>query len=281
MSANRVFPLLFCSLFISLPAMSSVIWQENFESYNLSLDNLEDQGVAAGGAPTRDWLTDPMNTPAIGVIATTGLGFPASFGSNVLAVGGIDPGETDSPGVSFLISPSAVFYSPTIELPGVRLDMDMSLNSAGLGRLTDSFRLSFFDSELVELATITFSPGQNDLVAVSRFNGTSVFNTQAILATDSVFSLELLINPVLNKWTGTIIPQVGSAFSIFANVDMTTQLNEKDFGGFAIDWFKSSSPSWGDNTLLVDNLVLTAIPEPSTILLSSILSCMVILLRRR
>jgi hypothetical protein len=274
-------PLLLVSLAsITLPAAATtVVWQENFENFDLNIDNLEGQGDPTN--PNRDWLTDPENSPAFAVISTAGLGLPSSFGNKVLAVGGLDPGVAES---SYLLSPSIVFSTPSIEVPSVRLSLDMVFNSGSLpSGITNNFRLSFFDGELFpELATLTFAPSANaGFVDLFRSNGVSVFNTQALIPTNSAFTLQILISPLFNKWSASVINATGGIVPLFANVDMTVLDNQSDFGGFSIDWLENGE-GWGSNTLLVDNIkFVETVPEPGTAMLATVLASLALIRRRR
>lgn len=273
-------------ILLALPASAStVIWMENFESYDLNLDNLEDQGNPAD--PNRDWLTEPENTPAFAVIGTTGLGLPSTFGNKVLAVGGVDPG----PGAedAYALSPSVVFHTPTVEDPSIRLTLDMAfLTETGLNSITDTFRLALFDGNLLDFGRLNFVPSssQAGFVEIWRFNGISAFNTGAMVSTGSAFTLELLVNTDINKWSAALSPVGGSTFPLFANVDInadsgTLEDVDGNFGGFGFDWIPLNE-SWGGNTLLVDNLkVVATIPEPGTAMLSVLLGALALVRRRR
>ena len=272
------------------PAHSAVLWTDNFEGYNLvgPADNLETQSAGS-------WLTDPQNTTAIAVIANSGL--PTSFGGKSLAVGGIDPGgATTTLGVAYALSPEATGFNPTASAPFTELSFsaDFILNSGAGGSLVDDFRLSFEDLKGTELAALLFTqaldgagapvPGYATIV---RSNVKQAYNTQVLIALNSGFRINLVMSPLLNKWSGSINELNSGPFSMFANVDLTQNegppVPEATIGSFAIDWMKNGS-NWGSNYLIADNFILqsqTPVPEPSVPLMISVFTLGAFLRRRR
>jgi hypothetical protein len=274
-----------------LPAHSAVLWMEDFEAYDTGLDNLEDQ---SGG----DWLTDPEATPSIAVISNSGSGLSASFGGKSLAVGGLDPlTATATLGVAYALAPEAAGFDPLDEAPETELSFsaDFILRPGGSSPtlLVDDFRLSFADLNGTELSTLLFTQaraGNGDVnpgfATIIRSNSApgGVFNTQALISLNAAFTLNLVMNPLLNKWSGSVAIPGGGSFSLFSNVDLTqNQGTEPTVGSFAIDWIKGGA-SWGDNYLLADNFLLQSqvpVPEPGAPLLISLSALGCILRRRR
>ena len=274
------------------PAHSAVLWTDNFEGYNLAgpADNLETQSAGS-------WLTDPQNTAAIAVIANSGL--PTSFGGKSLAVGGIDPGgATTTLGVAYALSPVEAGFDPETSAPFTELSFsaDFILNSGTGGSLVDDFRLSFADLKGTELAALLFTqaldgagaplPGYATIV---RGNVKQAYNTQVLIALNSGFRINLVMSPLLNKWSGSINELNIGPFSMFANVDLTQNAGppvpEATIGSFAIDWMKKDgADEWGSNYLIADNFILqsqTPVPEPSVPLMISVFTLGAFLRRRR
>lgn len=275
-----------------LPAHSATLWTENFETYDVGLDNLEDQSEGA-------WLTDPVATPAIAVLSNIGSGLPSSFGGKSLAVGGLDTDGTEvTLGVAYALSPVAAGFDPAASDPETELSfsVDLILNSGSGQSLVDDFRFSFTDLNGTELTTLLFTQaldGNGDVnpgfasVIRSNMAANGVFNTQALISLNAAFTLNLVMNPLLNKWSGSISLLEGGSFSLFSNVDLTQNPGppapEATVGSFAIDWIKGGA-SWGDNFLIADNFLLQSqvpVPEPGAPLLISLSALGCILRRRR
>jgi hypothetical protein len=274
-----------------LPAHSAVLWTENFESYNTGLDNLEDQSNG-------DWLTDPEATPAIAVLANSGL--PSNFGGKSLAVGGLNPGgPATTLGVAYALSPVSAGFDPLESDPETELSfsVDLILNSGSGQSLVDDFRFSFTDLNGTELTTLLFTQAlDGNGVAIDGFASvirsnmggpSGVYNTQALISLNGAFTLNLVMSPLLNKWSGSIGIASGGSFSLFSNVDLTQNPGppqpEATVGSFAIDWIKGGN-TFGDNFLIADNFLLQSqspIPEPGTPLLISLSALGCILRRRR
>ncbi len=244
------------------------IWSDNFESYDTAGSNLEAQNPA--------WLTGPAATPSIAAFDNTTYDLPTSFGSVSLAVGGIAPsfGPDDESSVVYALSPAAASFIPSGPLPVAHFTTDLILST--LSTFTDSFRLSFFDGNIDQpqtLASLLFTGSQTSGFSIIRNNGTSdgTFDTGAALALNAAYTLDLTMNLDYMKWSATITP-VGSTatpIALFANVDFTgNTAAQGDIGGFAIDWISSDGTNWGDNYMVLDNMVLeSAVPEPSSSLL--------------
>ena len=272
------------------PAHSAVLWTDNFEGYNLAgpADNLETQSAGS-------WLTDPEKTAAIAVIANSGL--PTSFGGKSLAVGGIDPGgATTTLGVAYALSPVEAGFDPATSASFTELSFsaDFILNTGTGGSLVDDFRLSFADLQGTELAALLFTraldgagvplPGYATIV---RSNVKQAYNTQVLIALNSGFRINLVMSPLLNKWSGSINELNSGPFSMFSNVDLTQNAGPPvpgaTIGSFAIDWMKNGS-NWGSNYLIADNFILqsqTPVPEPSVPLMISVFTLGAFLRRRR
>jgi len=279
--------LLFFTLAI-LPAHSTVLWTENFESYDLNVDNLEAQ---SGGA----WLTDPVETPAIAVVGNSAL--PSAFGGQSLAVGGLPTDDSEATlGVAYALSPVDAGFDPAASHPETELTfaVDLILNTGSGQSLVDDFRFSFTDLNGTELATLLFTQALDSngdaidgFATVIRSNMNDAFNTQALISLNAAFTLNLVMNPLLNKWSGSIGSLGGGSFALFANVDMTQNAGppapEATVGSFAIDWIKGGT-SWGDNFLVADNFLLQSqvpVPEPGVPLLLSSFALAAFVRRRR
>ena len=285
---------LILSALATLPAHAASLWTENFEGYNLAANNLETQSNSA-------WYTEPANTPAIAVLGVGSIlpvNYGGNFGSKALAIGGLDPqahldSEDQDPvlDVSFGVSPTQAGFRPVAPNTQLRFSVDLLLNTGGSGQsLTDQFRFTFVDqsSPEVQLATLMFDNSDSGFATVIRDNMDPVdvgtFNTGARIPLNVAFTLNLVISPLLNKWSGSI-----NGVSMFANVDMTkatTNLEgdpaipRADLGSFSIDWIKGGT-TWGSNYLVADNFSLTAVPEPSVPVLASVFALAGILRRRR
>lgn len=271
-----------------LPAHATILLFEDFESYNVGVDNLEAQSNGA-------WLTDPIETPAIAVVGNSGL--PGSFGSKSLAVGGLPTdGSEVNPGVAYALSPAESGFDPALSHPETELSftVDLILNSGSGQSLVDDFRFSFTDLAGTELATLLFTQALNPngdaidgFATVIRSNSNGVFNTQALISLNAAFTLNLVMNPLLNKWSGSIGTLGGGSFALFANVDMTQNPGppapESNVGSFAVDWIKGGA-DWGDNFMVADNFLIqsqTPVPEPGVILMLSSFALASLLRRRR
>jgi len=251
---------------LHVPSSGALIWSESFEDYNLSVDNLEGQNPA--------WLTDPEATDAIAVISTGDLGVPLSYGAKSLAFGGIAPSGEANAGIAYLLSPTVAQFTPEAELTEAVFSVDLIFSSAGLISITDSFRLSFYDLEEQDLASLLFAPSdQEGFVDIYRSNMSTVFDSQISISVDTAVTLNLVMNFDLNKWTGTLATSgTDNLLTIFSNVDMTAGVGEANLGGFALDWLRKEPVEWGDNYLIMDNFSLSSqvpIPEPSPLLLFS------------
>jgi hypothetical protein len=282
---------LILALIIVVPAHSATLWTENFELFDVGVDNLEQQ---SGGA----WLTDPIGTSAIAVVANSGL--PLSFGNKSLAVGGLPTDGTETlQGVAYALAPEVTGFDPVLSSPETELSFSVSLvlNTGSGAALADAFRLSFTDINNVALATLLFTqaldnngdpvPGFATVIRSNMAQSGGVFDTQSLITVNEPFTLNLVMSPLLNKWSGSIDTTGGAAFSMFSNVDMT--LNEgppqpdATVGSFSIDWLKGGS-QWGDNYLLADNFSLQSqipIPEPGVPLMISGLALASLLVRKR
>jgi hypothetical protein len=277
---------LILSALATLPAHAAIFWTENFEGYNLAANNLETQSSSA-------WYTEPANTPAIAVLGVGSIvpvNYGGNFGSKALAIGGVDPGGSPSD-LSFGVSPTQAGFRPVAPNTQLRFSVDLLLNTGGSGQsLTDQFRFTFVDqsSPEVQLATLMFDNSDSGFATVIRDNMDPVdvgtFNTSARIPLNVAFTLNLVISPLLNKWSGSI-----NGVSMFANVDMTkattnvlgaTAAPRADLGSFSIDWIKGGT-TWGSNYLVADNFSLTAVPEPSVPVLASVFALAGILRRRR
>lgn len=279
--------LLFLPMIVPAQAVVFTVWSENFESYDTNLTTIEQQTAT-------DWYTTPVDTDAIAVIGSTGL--PASFGSKVLAVGGITPvydsgeGGLDAgadPDLAFAVASKDCYLAPTVENPIVRLKTDLLLSPGTGTNITDSFRLSFVDGVGVPLTNLLFAPSttQTGRVEMFRYNNVSVIDTGVSIPVNDPVRLEILFDPSLNKWSASFSDIGGtSSFVIFANVDMNLNPNPAlgdDFGSFSVDWLRNpAGQGWGDNYLVMDNITLESVPEPGTLVLLG-LSPLVFARRRR
>ncbi|TAE77562.1 MAG: hypothetical protein EAZ84_04065 [Verrucomicrobia bacterium] len=283
---------LFFTVLGILPAHSAVLMSEDFESYDLAVDNLEAQ-------TTGNWITDPIETPSIAVLGNAS-GSPVTFGSKSLVVGGLPTDGSEAElGVAYALAPTGSGFDPANY--GLETEMsfsvDLILNSGGGQSLTDDFRFSFFDLSNNPLATLLFTndlDGNGNVVdgfaTIIRSNMTEagVFDTQALIPLNTVFTLNLVLSPLLNKWSGSL-SQDGLDFTLFANVDLTQNqgppVPEANVGAFGLDWLKGTGqPDWGTNYLIADNFLLqsqTPVPEPSVPLLVSAFAMTAFLRRRR
>ena len=265
----------------------ALIWSSNFETDPVTPDNLEGQNG--------DWLTDPENTSSIAVIANTGLGVPATYGTKSLAIGGVAPealldedgNPLAPPEVAYVVSPVAALFTPAGLVTEAVFSADMIFSSAG--NLTNDFLFTFFNSGNTDLARLLFTASTDNItVAVYRSNTTAVTDTQFTFSRNTAVELKLVMNLELNKWTGTI-GSAGAAnpITLFANVDMKAPAapTTKDLAGFQVSWLKRSpTDPWGDNYLILDNLSLTSqvpVPEPSSLLLVCGFSLVALLRRAR
>jgi hypothetical protein len=256
----------------------ALIWSSNFETDPVTPDNLEGQNA--------DWLTDPAGTSSIAVFANTGLGVPASYGAQSLAIGGVAPvGETQA-GVAYVVSPVAALFTPAGLVTEAVFSADMIFSS--VGNLTNDFLFTFFNSDGTDLARLLFTAATDNItVAVYRSNTTAVTDTQFTFSRNTSVELKLVMNFELKKWTGTIgAAGAASPISLFANVDMTDPApTTSDLDGFQVSWLKRSpTDPWGDNYLILDNLSLTSqvpVPEPSSLLLVCGFSLVALLRRAR
>lgn len=275
--------LILASLAVMPAHSATLLWTEDFELFNAGVNNLETQ---SGG----DWVTDPVATPAIAVVENSGLS--ASFGNKSLAVGGLptDGSETEL-GVAYALSPLASGFVPATSSPETELSFSVALvlNTGTGGSIVDDFRFSFTDINNVALATLLFRqstvPGYATVIRSNMAAVGGVYDTQALIAFNTEFTMNLVMSPLLNKWSGSITDGGGS-FSMFSNVDMTQNeapVPDSTIGSFTIDWIKGGA-QWGDNYLVTDNFLLQSqapIPEPGVPLMISGLALASLLVRRR
>lgn len=261
-------------LSLQLAANGALIWSESFETYDTGIDNLEGQSDAS-------WITDPIATNSISVIQTAGFNLPEAYGNKALVVGGITPVDEFNPGIAFTTSPTTANFTPTGSLPEAAFSVDLAFNSAGLDRITDSFRITFFDLQYTELATLLFAPSADiGFVNVYRSNTVTTFDLQTTISVDTSATLNLVMNFELNKWSGSLTaPGSPSSLNLFTNVDMTVGAGASNLGGFDLAWLRNGN-DWGSNFMVVDNLSLNSqVPEPSSLIL--ITGSMIIGLLRR
>jgi|688.fasta_scaffold58195_2 hypothetical protein len=290
---------------------ATVIWTENFELYDTTILNLEDQALDGNGNPI--WLTDPIATQSIAAIDSAPFALPSAFGDKVLAIGGLAPqGALFIPREVSVFSPAALNYTPAFgsEETELVLSMDMFFSAVDLNGLspeiTDSFRFSFFDKSDAALGSLLFTQGTNGFnVSVLRDNLVSTFDTQFTLGSNTAVTLDLVMNLEFGKWSGSITP-VGTLASVplFADVDMTdpsfNPQPARELGSFQVAWIGLDKPvleqadpanpldsgnyNWGSNTLVLDNISLTSqvpIPEPSSALLLGGFSVLALFRRSR
>jgi hypothetical protein len=271
-----------------MPAHSATLfWTENFESFDTGVNNLETQSSG-------DWVTDPVATPAIAVIANSPSSpLFSSFGSKSLAIGGEPTDNTEMElGVAYALSPLNSGFDPATSSPETELSFSVALvlNTGTGGSLVDDFRFSFTDLNNIPLATLLLrQSGEAGFATVIRSNMAAVggvFDTQARIPLNTEFTMNLVMSPLLNKWSGSITTGSGSV-SMFSNVDMTRNDGppepDSTIGSFSIDWIKSGG-EWGSNYLVADNFLLQSqapIPEPGVPLMISGLAVASLLLRRR
>lgn len=274
-----------------LPAHSAtLLWTEDFEGFNVGVNNLEQQ---SGG----NWLTDPVQTPAIAVVENSGLSL--SFGTKSLAVGGLATDNSEAElGVAYALSPEASGFDPATSSPETELSFSVALvlNTGTGGSLVDDFRFSFTDLNNIPLASLLLSQARDNsgnpvpgFATVIRSNMAAVggvYDTQSLIPFNTEFTMNLVMSPLLNKWSGSITDSGGS-FSMFSNVDMTQNegppVPDSTIGSFTIDWIKGGA-QWGDNYLVTDNFLLQSqapIPEPGVPLMISGLAVASLLIRRR
>ncbi len=250
-------------LSLQVTVNGALIWSESFETYDTGIDNLEGQNPA--------WLTDPVATDSIAVIPTTGFNLPGSYGSKALVVGGIPPVDETTSGIAFVTSPTVASFVPAGQVTEAAFSVDLTFSSGDLDSLTDSFRLTFFDLQYTELATLLFSPSvESGSVSLYRSNTVNTFDVQTSISVDTPITLSLVMNLELNKWSGSIVAAGStSTLNLFSNVDMTAGTGESNLGGFDLVWLRDGG-NWGSNYLVADNMSLTSqipIPEPSSVLL--------------
>jgi hypothetical protein len=271
-----------------MPAHSATLfWTENFESFDTGVNNLETQSSG-------DWVTDPVATPAIAVIENSPSSpLFSSFGSKSLAIGGEPTDNTEMElGVAYALSPLNSGFDPATSSPETELSFSVALvlNTGTGGSLVDDFRFSFTDLNNIPLATLLLrQSGEAGFATVIRSNMAAVggvFDTQARIPLNTEFTMNLVMSPLLNKWSGSITTGSGSV-SMFSNVDMTRNDGppepDSTIGSFSIDWIKSGG-EWGSNYLVADNFLLQSqapIPEPGVPLMISGLAVASLLLRRR
>ena len=278
--------LILASLAVMPAHSATLLWSENFESFDAGVSNLEQQSNGA-------WLTDPVETSAIAVVLNDQL--PTSFGGKSLAIGGVPTDGTEAElGVAYALSPEASGFDPATSAPETELSFSVALvlntgTSAG-GTLVDDFRFSFTDLNNVPLATLLLKQSaEAGFATVIRSNMAEVggvFDTLARIPLNQAFTMNLVMSPLLNKWSGSLT--TGSvSISMFSDVDMTQNQGppepESTIGSFTIDWIKGGD-EWGSNYLVADNFLLqsqTPIPEPGVPLMISGLAVASLLLRRR
>lgn len=260
-------------------AHAALIWSDDFENYDTSLLDLEDQNSA--------WFTGPVATQSIAVLDNDSSA-PATFGNKTLAVGGYAPdfGTGDDTTVVYALSPVAANFTMTGPLPEAHFTTDLILNAGSVASLTDAFRLSLFDSSSNTLTSLLFSAGSTaGTVSVFRNDGgAGTYDTGAALQVNAAYTLKLLMNMDYQKWSATITPTGSTAapVTLFANVNLTANTAaQADLGGFVLDWISGDSgANWGENSLNLDNMVLeSAVPEPSSAMVLAL--CAVACLQRR
>jgi hypothetical protein len=277
-----VLPLLLSSAahaFVNIP-----IWTENFESYTA-----DDPPTAIESQTNGDWLTDPIESNSFVIDASANYGLSGSFGSSVLVVGGVDPVEPAEIGLSYIIGPTAAYYNPGPgDLTGFRFRMDFIISS-GLGTdLVDSFRFGFYDQSAETpnpYSFYSFIPGEQEgEINIVKNNTSSSIVSGVTIEVNAAYTLDIWADMSLNQAFAYIYNVGGSPASGFTlfNTQVFNAGNEDDnnLGDFTIDWISADGESWDDNYMIIDNLRIDQVPEPSAALLG-LLSAAALLRRRR
>lgn len=266
--------------FVSVP-----IWSENFESYTA-----EDPPIGLEVQTNGDWLTDPVETDSFVIDSASVFSLPSgTFGSSVLVAGGFDPVDPADPGVSYLIGPTAAYYTPGVgDLPGFRFRMDFILSPGTGDDLVDSFRLGFYDQsgEPNAYSFYSFIPGdQEGEVNVVKNNTSSSILSGVTIEVNSAYTLDIWTDLNLNVGYAYIY-NVGQTpaqgLTLFASSTLNVG-NEDDnnLGDFTIDWISADGgTTWDDNYMIIDNIRIEQVPEPSAALFG-LLSAAALLRRRR
>jgi hypothetical protein len=268
--------------FTSIP-----IWSENFESYTA-----EDPPIGLEVQTNGDWLTDPIETDSIVIDSTAVYGLPSgTFGNSLLVVGGFDPVDPTDAGVSYLIGPTAAYYNPDTnagDLPGFRFRMDFLISPGSGTDLVDSFRLGFYDQTAESpygYSFFSFIPAANPGdVAIVKNNTSSSIVSAVTIDVNAAYTLDIWTDMELNVAFAYIYnvgdsPETGLTLfspSLFNAGDE----DDNNLGDFAIDWISADGETWDDNYMLIDNIRIEQVPEPSAALLG-LLSAAALLRRRR
>lgn len=270
--------------FTSIP-----IWSENFESYTA-----EDPPIGLEVQTNGDWLTDPIETDSIVIDSTAVYGLPsATYGNSVLVVGGLDPVDPADAGVSYLVGPTAAYYNPVTangDLPGFRFRMDFVISTGATGTdLVDSFRLGFYDQTNPDpyvYSFYSFIPGNDPgEVAIVKNDSASSVLSGVTIDVNAAYTLDIWTDMELNVAFAYIYAVGGTpetGLTIFAPSPFNAgDEDDNNLGDFSIDWISSDGGiSWDDNYMLIDNVSLVQVPEPSAALFG-LLSAVALLRRRR
>ncbi|MBM3863728.1 MAG: hypothetical protein FJ385_07270 [Verrucomicrobia bacterium] len=267
--------------FVSVP-----IWSENFESYTAGNPptSLE---VQTGG----DWLTGPENTESFVIESASVYSLPSgTFGSSVLVAGGYDPVDPEVAGVSYLTGPEEAYYTPEDgDLPGFRFRMDFILSPGPTGTdLVDSFRLGFYDQSAAPNAYsfYSFIPGdQEGEVKVLKDDTNSQIMSGITIQVNSAYTLDIRADMELNfafAYIYLVGGTPGSGFTLFSpSLFNHGDDDDNNLGDFTIDWLSADGENnWDDNYMIIDNIRIEQIPEPSAALFG-LLSAAALLRRRR
>ena len=139
--------------------------------------------------------------------------------------------------------------------PFIRLEAVVGINdsenpSANPNR--DSFFVTFFNASGAALASLTYNNTETSF-GLWREDGRDTFDTGEEFIRNEVQILVIEIDLINNLWSVDL-----DGFQIFREERFTARNINRELGGVAFQWQRTSGSDWGTNWLLFDDLALYA-----------------------
>lgn len=139
--------------------------------------------------------------------------------------------------------------------PVVNFSMDVAIEDSSNGQY-DNFFVDIYNADFDLLGSINFD---NTPLEMWRYDGASYFNTGATFENNTLYTLQFSINFGSNIWSANL-----GSISLFSGVTFNGDGANLNLGGIAFSWVLSDQSAPGDNFMVVDNIQVTGVPEPST-----------------
>lgn len=153
-------------------------------------------------------------------------------------------------------------YDPLAEgNPIVNMTMDLNISDSTNAEY-DFFQVQIYNSLGTFLGGIDFD---NNTLGISRLDGALLSSTGVDFMNDEFQTLSFEINFADNVWSAS-----WGASVLFTAAEFNATSGVLDLGELDFYWGIQSPGSPGDNYLLVDNLLVQAVPEPTAFALCAL-----------